>query len=102
MVSSPEISDSSRGTYRWLVYEGSIIAGITLLWAAVAFIVTGLLGLIKTGFIEMGGADIGFVNTVNSTVWEIASLVAVASAFLYVLVRAGLIILDEYPDSATE
>jgi len=96
MVPRPERSHSPRGIYRWLIYEGSIIAGITLLWASVAFVVSSIFRLLQAGFLEIGGADFEFFNTVNSAVWEIASLVAVASVFLYVLVRAGSIILEKH------
>lgn len=77
---------------KWTLREGLIIGAIFLFWQAVS-----LLGSQGIANIGMQSADNAF-TVVGATVASVASQVGFFSVVLYVLVRAGMVLVDYHRD----
>ncbi|SDK02200.1 hypothetical protein [Natronorubrum texcoconense] len=99
-MSSRKFSESPRETFRWLIGEGVIIAGVFLFWTGVMLAIRIGLSFLQV-ILEMFGIQAFFVESLHqsSILWQIVLLVTGATVALYILVQAGTILIDRYQQS---
>ncbi len=89
--------ESPRDTFRWLLHEGALIAGIFLFWIGIVFLLRTFLWLSRVVFEGFGlhlGVSLVWSVHDSTLLWVLAFLVAGATTTLYVFVRAGTILLE--------
>ena len=94
--------ETLKDRMRWAIQESILIAGIFLFWMVVGLLLLVVLGLIavliRTFQIEQLRFVYRFVRE-DSAVWAAVMPLATATISLYVLVRAGTILIDRYRGS---
>ncbi|WP_435346072.1 hypothetical protein [Haloarchaeobius sp. HRN-SO-5] len=90
---------SFRQRLRWAIRESLLIAGIFLFWVGVGLVLMAVLSivafLIRTARLDSLRFVYEFARR-SAFVWTVLTPPATATAGLYVLVRAGTILLDRY------
>ena len=98
-MSPPTVPETPRARLRWALIEGSVIAGIVLFWLGVAVVLTGALSLLGFALQALGiGAFHLVADLLRRTgfLWPTLSAVAFATVGLYVVVRAGTLLIDHH------
>lgn len=86
--------DGARSRTLWAIREGLIVGGILLFWVVIAVVLTVVVFLISLPFALARIGPPGFA--VVSIVWTFVGPLAFLNASLYVLVRAGTVLVDHY------
>ena len=96
-MSQPRLPSTPRGRLRWALREGSVVAGIRLFWLGAAVVLVGLLSLLSVGLHATGLRPFHLVAELlerSELPWPAFSAVAFATAGLYVVARAGTLLID--------
>lgn len=97
---SPRFPASSRDRLRWAIGESLVIAGVFLFWLGVALVLMLVLNLLALLTVTLGlerWVD-PFMRAVYEVdfLWSAVTSLSVISATLYVIVRAGTVLVDRY------
>ncbi|MFB6361018.1 MAG: hypothetical protein ABEH59_06810 [Halobacteriales archaeon] len=87
------------GRLRWALREGLIIAGILLFWTGVAVVLVGFLSAVSSVLHFIGLRpfyQIAELLERSMIVWPAFSTIAILTAGLYTVVRAGTLLLDHH------
>ena len=84
-----------RGRLRWALTEASIVLGILLFWVVAVFAI-GILVALLTAPIRLFGFDPVFFTGVPGTLSGAVVPMALVTAALYALVRAGVLLVDHW------
>lgn len=98
-MSSHRLPDTPRGRLRWALREGLVIAGILLFWLGVAVVLTGGLSLLSVALHVIGVDALRLVADLllrTEFLWPLVSAAAFATVGLYVVVRAGTLLIDHH------
>lgn len=96
------LPDSPRDRLEWAITESLIVAGILLFWVGVAAAVTVVTSLLALPFRALGSPiPLPFVGFSNG-LWAAVVPITVVTASLYVLVRAGELLIDYYRQTARQ
>lgn len=88
-----------RARLRWVVRESLLVAGIFLFWIGIALLLLAVLGIVAVLIRELRLEPLRFVYEFASRrelVWAAVTQLALATTGLYVLVRAGTVLIDRY------
>lgn len=101
-MSASTFPDDLRSRFRWAIRESGLIAGIFLVW--ILFGVIYQLAVFVIAFIiqTLQIDQLRFVFEVferSDAIWALVVPLATTTAALYVLVRAGTILIDRYQSS---
>jgi membrane-bound ClpP family serine protease len=98
-MSAPTLPETPRERLRWALREGLVIAGILLFWLGVAVVLVGLFSLLSVTLHLVGLRPFHLVAELlqrSAFLWPAFSAVAFATVGLYVVVRAGTLLIDHY------
>jgi hypothetical protein len=102
MDSKPSHSGSTRERAQWAVREGAVLLAVLGFWVAafvaVLTVVGVLLFVVRTLRLEALRLAYEFLETLQRNLWAVLVPLVAANASLYVLVRAGSVLLDRYRD----
>ncbi|MEY7849505.1 hypothetical protein AB7C87_09960 [Natrarchaeobius sp. A-rgal3] len=91
--------DSPYGRLEWAIRESLIVFGILLFWVAVAFVVSVGVGLLLFPLDLVGLSTIGPLHELTGAttlLWNAVVPMTTVTAALYVLVRAGTMLIDHH------
>ncbi|NIQ57977.1 MAG: hypothetical protein GWN71_32775 [Gammaproteobacteria bacterium] len=97
------LPESPRGRLRWALRESLVIAGVLLGWLALGVALLALGGLLGLTLHVIGLRPLRLVAVVlerSAVLWPAFSAVAFATVALYVVVRAGTLLIDHYRATA--
>lgn len=86
--------ETVRSRSLWALREGLVVGAILLFWGAIAVALTVALFVISVPFLFLGRGSTTL--TIVSLVWTLVGPLAFLNGSLYVLVRAGTVILDHH------
>ena len=86
-----------RGRLRWALTEASIVLGILLFWLVAVFAIRFLVALL-TAPVRLLGFEFMFFTGVPGTLSGVVVPMAIVTAGLYALVRAGVLLIDHWHD----
>jgi hypothetical protein len=95
----PDFPDAYRDRLRWAIDEGLLIAGIFGFWLVLGFLVLTALGVLAFVIQTLRISQLRFVYDVlrwDAVLWSGVMTLANATVGLYILVRAGTILIDRY------
>lgn len=98
-MSTRTLPETARERLRWALREGLVIAGILLFWLGVAVGLVGLFSLLSVALHVTGLRPFHLVAELlrrSSLLWPAFSAIAFATVGLYVVVRAGTLLIDHY------
>lgn len=98
-MSPPRLPEAPRARLRWAIREGLVIAGIVLFWLGVAVVVAGAFSLLTVGLhlVDVRATHLlADVLRRTAVLWPAMTAVAVATTGLYVVVRAGTLLIDHH------
>lgn len=98
-MSTPTLPESPRERLRWALREGLVIAGILLFWLGVAVVLVGVLSLFSATLHLVGLRAFHLVAELlerSALLWPAFSAIAFATVGLYVVVRAGTLLIDHH------
>ena len=90
---------SLRARFRWAIREGLLIAGVLAFWIGLGLFLMLVLGLVAYLIQAFRLEPLRFVYEFagrSDLVWAAVTPLASATSGLYVLVRAGTILIDRY------
>lgn len=94
-MSPPPLPETPRARLRWAIREGLVIAGIVLFWLGVA----GAFSLLTVGLhlVDVRATHL-LADVLRRTagLWPAMTAVAAATTGLYVVVRAGTLLIDHH------
>ncbi|WP_049924689.1 hypothetical protein [Halopiger djelfimassiliensis] len=101
------LPDSPLGRLEWAFRESLVIFGILLLWVGVAIVATlatRIFGITVEATIELIGGQavppMAELLRLTEHLWEAVVPITLVTATLYVLVRAGTLLIDHYHRTA--
>lgn len=101
-MSASSFPDGLQSRFRWAIRESGLIAGIFLFWILFG-VIFRFVGFVIAFIIQTLQIDqLRFVFEIierSEAVWALVVPLASATAGLYVLVRAGTILIDRYQSS---
>lgn len=95
------LPETPRGRLEWAVRESLVVLGLLAFWVLVGVAVTLLAGLLALPYQLLGGWVFRPLVVVSRNVvgfWSVVVPLTVVTASLYVLVRAGVLLLDHHHD----
>lgn len=98
-MSTQTLPETPRDRLRWALREGLVIAGILLFWLGVAVVLVGLFSLLSVTLHLIGLRPLRLVAELlerSGLLWPAFSAIAFATVGLYVVVRAGTLLIDHY------
>ncbi len=102
MASTPSYAGTVRERVRWAVREGAVLLGVLAFWLAVFLalvaVVSVVLFVIRTLQLEPLRFVYEFLEDLQRGLWAALVPLVAANASLYVLVRAGTVLIDHYRD----
>jgi hypothetical protein len=102
----PRFPTSGRDRLRWAVGECLVLASILLVWIGVALLVQLALTVVGFATVTLGlealAEPIIRVTYRGSVLWSAVTALALVTATLYVVVRAGTILIAHYRRPASE
>jgi len=92
---SDTLPDSVEGRLRWAVTESLVIAGVFLFWMALAVALTLALSVFT---LVLRGVNVHTTYALRDfgAIWPVVVPLAFATTALYVVVRAGTLLVDHY------
>lgn len=103
-MSTRTLPETPQERLRWALREGLVIAGVLLFWLGVAAVLTGVLSLLGVVLAMSGLRGFHLVSDLlrrAEFLWPAFSAVAFATGGLYVVVRAGTLLIDHYRQTAS-
>ncbi|MFC4245515.1 hypothetical protein ACFOZ7_00605 [Natribaculum luteum] len=91
--------------FRWAIRESILIAGIFLFWIGVGLLLVSLLGafVFVAQVVNVGPSRFLYeLSRQSGVMWAAVTQLASATTGLYVLVRAGTILIDRYQSDPGE
>lgn len=102
-MSTDTLPETARGRLRWALHESLVIAGVLLIWLAIGVALLGLAALLSLALHVVGLRPLHVVAELlerSAVLWPAFSAVAFATTALYVVVRAGTLLIDHYRSAA--
>lgn len=90
------LPDSPRERLEWAITEASILFGIFLFWAGVVAAVVVLANLLTLPFLLFDLPIVTPPGLATSSAWTIVLWMTAVTSTLYVLVRAGGLLIEQY------
>ena len=98
-MTSHVLPETPRDRLRWALREGFVIAGIVLFWLGVAVVLVAGLSLLGLALRLLGTGPFHLLSELlrrTAFLWPALSAVAFATVALYVVVRAGTLLIDHH------
>lgn len=94
-----QLPDAPAGRLRWALAESLVIAGILLVWTGVAALLWVGLTLLRVVLARLGAESLRLLYELLQRVellWPAVTRLVVATTALYVVVRAGTLLIDRH------
>lgn len=102
-MSTDTLPDTPRGRLRWALHESLVIAGVLLFWVGLALAVSLAAALLRVVLARLPVRELRLLVDLLQRLdflWPGLTSVATAAVGLYVVVRAGTLLIDHYRTTA--